>query len=280
MPTIDNNGNIEEFDVNEDDKDVENAKGEDETLEDDEDKDEDDKAEEDEGSEDDDEDDESGEKSDEAKFDKRYTQLKGDTPEEYAKSLEEAYNNSSAEAVKLNRELGELKSKVGNILIAAEKNPELAKQLGLSEGETSTTKPDAAKSTAESYAEQIMNERMETEYKEFTTEHPEVDTDETIRTELLAEVGVQADAYKARTGKIISMKDALSRAWKVLGYDDNTKEDLAVKVKEQAGQGRTQGTSSKGKSSGGKKTEVSQAALDMAKKMGLSEKDVNKYYKP
>lgn len=282
MPTINNNGNVEEFDVDEDSKDVETATGEDETLEDDDTENDDDEAGEEDGSEDESSDDDKSDedKSEEAKFDKRYTQLKGDTPEEYAKSLEEAYNQSSAEGVRINKELNDLKQKVGNILIAAEKNPEIAKQLGLSEGDTSTAKPDAAKSPAETYAEQMMNERMETEYKDFTTLHPEVDTDETIRTELLSEVGVQSAAYNAKTGKIISMKDALSRAWKVLGYDDNTKEDLAVKAKETAGQGRTQGASAKKSSSGGKKPEVSEKAMEMAKKMGLSEKDVNKYYKP
>lgn len=274
MPAIDNNDNVEEFDVDDSNQNVESDK-DDETL-DDTDTDNDVDTDDEDGS-DDDSDDELGD-SKEAKFEKRYSQLKGDTPEEYAKSLEDAYNNSSAEAVKLNREFKELKEKVGGLLAAADKDPELAKKLGLTEEDKKVDKPDEDKSPAEKWAEQRMAEEFLQDYKDFTKLHPEADTDETIRKELEEEVGIQATAYKSKTGKIIAMKDALSRAWKVLGYDDNSKEDLAVKLKENAGQGRSQGGSSK-KNSSTKKPEVSEKALEMAKKFGLSDKDIQKHYK-
>lgn len=274
MPTP-QNSDVEEFDVEDTDQDVESLE-DDETLDDD---DTNDDTDADDNDEDDteDTDDDSDEDEDQpkaGKFEKRYSQFKGKTPEEYAKSLEEGYHNSSAEAVKLNRELTELKQKTANLLAAAEKNPELAKQLGLEESDTSAS---TTKSPAETYAEQMMNERMEKEYKEFTTIHPEVDTDKALSDELLAEVAVQSKAYYERHGKIISMADALNRSWKVLGYDDNSKEKLAVKLKDNAAQGTTQGASTKKKSTA--KTEVSPKALDYAKKMGLSEKDIQKYYK-
>lgn len=278
MPTPPNN-EVEEFEVDDNDQDVESTDVDDETQDDsDTDDDQDNDADDEDTADDTDDDSDKDEgQSEDGKFEKRYTQFKGDTPVEYAKSLEDAYNKSSAEGVRLNTELSDLKSKVGHILAAAEKNPELAKQLGLDESGTSTPPAPSVKSPAETYAEQMMQERMEKEYSEFTTDHPEVDTDEALRTELLAEVGVQSAAYNARSGKIISMAEALNRAWKVLGYDDNSKETLAVKAKENASQGTTQGTSAKKKST--TKPEVSEKAMDLAKRMGLSEKDVQKYYK-
>src|SRR5690606_14635687 len=42
------------------------------------------------------------------KLKKRFTQLKGDTPEEYIKNLEEAYRNSTVEFQKLNQDLKSL----------------------------------------------------------------------------------------------------------------------------------------------------------------------------
>lgn len=278
MPTPPN-GEVEEFDVDDNDQDVESTDVDDENQDDSDTNDDQDDADTDEDTADDtdDEPDEGEGQSEDGKFEKRYTQLKGDTLVEYKDSLEDAYNKSSAEGVRLNTELSDLKSKVGHILAAAEANPDLAKQLGLDESGTSTAPANTVKSPAETYAEQMMQERMEKEYSEFTTEHPEVDTDDTLRKELLAEVSVQSAAYNARSGKIISMADALNRAWKVLGYDDNSKEKLAVKAKENASQGTAQGTSAKKKST--TKPEVSEKAMALAKQMGLSEKDVQKYYK-
>lgn len=276
MPTP-NANDVDEFEVDSDDQNVEsNDELDDDTLDDTD----VDETEDNDDTDEDDTEDDSDKKDDteDGKFEKRYTQLKGDTPEEYAKSLEEAYNNSSAEGVRLGKEMKDLKSKVAGIIAAAEKDPALAKQLGLtSEDGQPQSDPTAPKSPAETYAEQLMNERMEQEYKDFTKLHPEIDTDATMSENLLAEVGAQSAAYNQRTGKIISMAEALSRSWKVLGYDDNSKENLAVKAKETASQGTARGTSTK---KSGTKTEVSDKALEYAKKMGLSEKDVKTFYKP
>lgn len=269
------NTEVEEFDVDDESKGVENLDQEvDETPEDESEEVEDEESDDDGGAED--EDQEEG-KSEAAEFDKRYTQLKGDSPEDYAKSLEEAYANSSAEGVKLNRELASLKEKTAGILAAAEKDPDLAKRIGITDEDAEAVNPQP-KSTSEAYAQQLMEERMDTEYKEFAERHTEIDTDDSIRKELLDEVSVQSAAYKAKTGRIISMKDALERSWKILGYDEtNPQEKLAVKAKETASTSTAQ---SKPKSKKSAPTPISDKAIEMAKRFGLSEKDVQKYYKP
>lgn len=280
MATEDDNG-IEIIEDEELEDDVESPEEEDDEIEDEDSEGEDDgDEEEDDESEGDDTEDDDEEAPEEPKFEKRYTQLKGETLEEYVKSVETAYHESSTEAVRAVQELKDLKTKVGKVLVAAEKDPELAKAIGLTEEDTKDAKAETVqKSPAESYAEQMMNERMEQEYSDFTKEHPEVDTDQVVREELLAEVGLQSDAYFKKHGKVISMAEALNRSWKVLGYDDNKKEELAVAAKKVASQSKSTGTSSKKTKSKGK-TEVSSKAMEIAKKMGLSEKDVAKYYSP
>ena len=264
MPKLDD---VEEFDID-DSQEVESDQ-EDETLDEEDDGSETDDSDNDDDSDSDDDtdNDEVEGDEDEGKFEPRYTQFKGESLEDYVKKLEDAYGSSSKEGVSNARKLTALQQKVATILEAVEKSPELAKQLGLSEDDTTELKP---KSTAETYAEQLMEERQEQEYSDFAKKHPEIESDEALRSDLLAEVSVQAAAYNARTGKIISMEKALTRAWKVLGYDDDSKEDLAVAGKKVAGQGKVRSGSAKTKKN---KAEVSPKALEIAKKWGLSEKD-------
>lgn len=261
MPTKDDSS-VTEFDVKEDDavendsqedvdeNDVDDNANEDTT----DDQTSDDTSDEDDADENDDETEDS-----EAEFEKKYAHLKGDNPEEYAKSLEDAYGNSSKEAQKLLREKKALEDQIKTL-----------------KGDSDNKGADENVDPAIAYARAEMTRQMDEDWDAWADTHPEVTTDPALREEVLTELGVQADVYLKRTGKQIRMSEALRRTAAVLGLDNNSEEKTVAAAKGQAATGKRSGAPKKKASS----SDVSDKALQLGEKMfNLSKEDILKYNK-
>lgn len=224
---------------------------------------EDDDSQEEEG---DDEDTGDGE-DDEPEFKKAFSQIKGDTPQEYAQNLEEAYRQSSQEG-KLNaKKAKEAEARIDQIAAAVAKNPELAKLINeaVPDGEISPTTDPALL-----HARQAMEQKMESDYKAFTDLHPELDSDPDLQEKVLAEVTIFGDAARKK-GKILGMDDALRKAWISLGLDkEDSKEKVSVKAKETASKSKTNNSNKKTT----KTPTLTPEQIAAGKKMGLTEKQM------
>lgn len=249
---------------------VETEESEDETDDseaesEDEDNEETDAEESDEEDEEDSEEDDAEDES-EDKFDKRFTQLKGDTPDEYRKSLEDAYANSSTEGQRLSAKVKELEQKMEQL---AKQDPELADKF-----EEETGQPlDPVLQTLK----QEVEERQLREYNEFAEKHPEVATDTELQTDLNDALAIVANHHYKKTGKLLGMKDGLDKAWKLIGKSDEEEVDMdRAKAKNAAAQGRPAGSSKKTKSDS---DDLAPSVKEVARKMGADPKLVAKYAK-
>jgi hypothetical protein len=212
------------------------------------------------------------ETEEEAKFEKRFSQIQGDTPEEYAKNLEEAYRQSSTEGQRLAIENKEAQKWRDQVAAAVAKNPEIAKLLEESTGEGA---PAPYVDPALQYAREQMNNTFAKEYNEFSELHPELVSDDVLREKVLAELSIFADAYDAK-GKRLGMADGLKKAWISLGLDaEDKKEKVMTTAKTQAAQPKTQ-SKPKAKIV---KPQFTDEQLQFAQKMGLSEKELAEYSK-
>lgn len=108
-----------------------------------------------------------------------------------------------------------------------------------------------------------MEEQMAKDYKEFTDAHPEIETDEQLAEEVLAYVQ-EFGAISRKNGKILSMKEALTKAWALAGRDD-TSEQVAAKAKEIAAKPKVESAKKKVK-----KQEFTDAQLAVAQKWGAN----------
>jgi len=228
------------------------------------------------GTEDEELDDEDGKKTEteedeEDKFQKRFSQFKGDTPEEYLKELEEAYANSSTEGQRNSKEAKEAKEKLDKILTAVANNPELAKAL-----EEADNAPKPKEDPALVYARQQMEQQYEKDWGDFTRLHPELVGNQELTNELIDEM--DAIAYAAeRRGKTLTMAEGLQKAWISLGKQAaDDKEKIVNKTKEQAS--KPAPGASKPKQNSGKQ-EFTAEQIAVAKKMGISAEDLAKYSK-
>ena len=209
------------------------------------------------------------EEDEEYKFQKRFTQFKGDTPEEYLKELEEAYANSSTEGQRNSKEAKEAKEKLDKILTAVANNPELAKAL-----EEADNAPKPKEDPALVFARQQMEQQYEKDWTDFTRLHPELVGNQELTNELIDEM--DAIAYAAeRRGKTLTMAEGLQKAWVSLGKQTaDDKEKIVNKTKEQASKPAPGASKPKQTSS---KQEFTPEQIAVAKKMGISAEDLAKY---
>jgi len=214
------------------------------------------------------------EDKEESKFEKRFTQIKGDTPEEYAKNLEEAYRNSSTEGQRNATEAKESKEELAKIGAAIAKNPELAKMLNDAlDGEPAPA--PQKEDPAIAFARDEMKKKLDGEYNSFTELHPEMVTDEELRNKVLAELSFVADVAAAK-GEKIGMEEGLKKAWTLLGLDEeDSKEETITRAKEIAGKPGTPGKTKTAKT----KTQLTDEQISMGKRYGLSEKQLLEFAK-
>lgn len=253
-------------------------KVEDETTEEEDDTKSDDEAEGDDGEEDSDDDkdddksdDDETEDEDKPEFKKRFTQIKGDNPDEYIPNLEEAYRNSSTEAQRLATTNKELQGNMDAIAAAVAKNPDLAKAIADATGDNAVS-PVADPALLQ--ARQDMEDRMDKEYNTFRDSHPELESDPEVNKKVLETLS-EFGAAARKQGRVLGMAEGLKKAWAFHGFD-NSKEEVASKAKDIASKGRT--------TNGGKKVPSSKSSLTpeqiaVGKKFGLTEQqliDANK----
>jgi hypothetical protein len=134
-------------------------------------------------------------------FAKEFPNIKGDTPEEYARSLEEAYKNSSSEAIRLKQEL-----------------------------ETKPEPPETDVSThpAVQYAESMMQNEVNSAFEKFSGDYPQVrdmDTFEKFR----KAVGGVSDAFRQAEGRTPTFEEAYYKTAELLGWQKEDKLGAAAK---------------------------------------------------
>lgn len=181
--------------------DVETSKEADETSEDDEDTDdtkdaggEEDKTE--------DSQEEEEEKSDDSEFVKEFAHIKGDTPEEYAKNLEEAYKQSTAEALRL-KALADTATKDSAV------------------GETNEDEVDLTDPVS-LFMKQKMDEEITAAYSEFSKHYPQVQ-DQAEYNKFTQEVATLSQTILTSQKRLASPKELYSKAAVILGWEPDDK---------------------------------------------------------
>lgn len=247
--------NIEEVDEETQDE-SEDEEVEDDTVEDDSEE----ESEEDSDSDEDNEETDEDEDSDEPEFKKRYTRIKGETPEEYIPNLETAYKNSSAEAVRLKQQNKEIQIQLDNIAALVANNPDLAEQI--KDGKVPNIKTDPALLKAR----QDMEDQNKKEYGDWVDAHPDLESDPELQKQVFDEIQDFAEVA-SKKGRVLGMKEALTMAWTSLGLQVDSKEErVRMKAKDSAARGKSAGT---GKSVKKDKTTFSEAQIKAGLQMGL-----------
>lgn len=226
-----------------------------------------DESEETEDSDDDDEtedsDEEETEDEDESEFEKRFTQFKGETYEEYTPNLEKAYGELLGKVTRLEQSAKNDAQNMDAIRSAIKNDPDFAKKLDdMLDGKSQ----DVTADSATLYARQQLESQMEKEYNEFVESHPELESDPTIQEKVLKTLGDFGNQSK-KEGKIMSMGDALRKAWAYHGYSD-TKEKVLAKAKESASKSKN-GNKAKKTTTTSTKAKHSPEQLAYAKKWGV-----------
>lgn len=233
---------------------VETAQVEDDTLEDDEAEEAEETSEED-GQTDDDASEE--EASAEASFVKEFDYIKGDTPEEYAKNLEIAYANSTAEFQRLRAEAETSKVPPSTQVTETEESP-------------------PTKSVTDLYVQQRLDEDIKSAFTVIQTDYPQVN-DPSEYQKFTEEVAVFANAAMAK-GRLAPPADLYNKAAISLGWEKKTalpddKDKLGMALKDGAATSKTTSGPAKPKPTGPK---VSEAMLKLNRKMypGKSDQEI------
>ncbi len=217
----------------------------------------------------------------------RFSQFKGDGSEEaYRKNLENAYLNSSNEAINLKNERDGYERQVNAIKEAAGKDPEFGEKLlsllnggngGGSNG-SGGDNSDGSKVTQDSNnpflknAETEWNKKSEESVKAFVDANPEVMTDPKINADVKRWMRVFSNDIYENEGRLITAGEAMEMAYRHLGLDDKrTKtQDLVDGMKKNAAPTRPQAPKKKPSKSGGDTKQFSDLTMDIASRMGIS----------
>lgn len=245
-------------------------------------------------SEDDESDDDDSEEEDKSKkpesAERKFKQFAADDDSKYISNLEKAYENSSAEALRINTEFGQTQRRLDSLMQVVARDPELATRLekamsGTSTPDASGTAPAATGgdgSPAPTDNPFLMN--AQAEWREKSTK--EVETIVEANPELLSDPELNANVkhwmevfsaeeYK-KTGKIMSGGKAMEAAMRHVGFTDKRKkqDDITSKVKDLAAPTRP-GKTRKAKPSSAKN--VSDSAYKFGELMGVSKEKVEKF---
>lgn len=218
-------------------------------------------------SKDDDKSDKQDSEDEEAEFKKAFSQIKGDTAQEYIPHLEEAYRKSSAEGKRLSIENKQLQDRIDQINEAVAKNPELAKQIMEATAEDAippTVDPGVLK------ARQDYNDQAEKDLKTFFDEHPTLAEDEGLVKRFTKNIAIVSKAERDE-GRIIEPMVAYKRALGMMDYDYSKDKVLDVAKNSAAKSNTSSATKPKAKSSA---DDLTPEQIAFAKKMGLTEQEL------
>lgn len=227
-------------------------------------------------------------------FEGRFTQFKGDgTSDSYVKNLEDGYQNSSQEAIRLKDEKDSYERQVNAIKQAAAQDKEFgARLLGLlngSGGSDATRTPGgssdlANKSETDSDnpflkdAQTTWNKESEKEAEEFAKANPEVMSDPKINADVKRWMRVFSNETYETEGRLMKAGEAMAKAYAYLGLEDKTKsqQDLVNGMKQNAAPTRPPASkSAKAKGSSGTK-QFSDLTLGIAQRMGIAKERLEK----
>lgn len=249
----------------------------DESAEDDSDEDESKESEEDSEEESDEEETDEDESKDTKKpeVERKFKNLADEDDAKYISNLEKAYENSSAEAIRLNSELSEAKKATDRwdrVLAAVNSNPELAKQLNDALEGKEITVPDQDPFLVSAKSE--WEAKSKAELEEIVNKHPEVISDPALNTKVKHWMSVFSKEVFEAEKRMLTGGEAMTMALRHLGIDvDDTRPTLTSKAKEAAAPTRPKAAR---KSKPSAKT-VSNDAYKFGELMGVSKEQVEKY---
>lgn len=160
-------------------------------------------------------------------FTKKFQNIKGETPEEYARNLEVAYDNSFAELKRI-------------------------RESQTTETESSDDKPKKPVDPVLAYAAQKMQEDITRDISEFSKEYPQMQ-DEAERKKVDKRIGIISKTIQEDEGRIPSMRECLDVAAAMFKWQPNSTSDKS----EQIGAAVKNGAASTKTNSSKKQTPVS-----------------------
>lgn len=252
--------------------------GDDEDSKDTEDEDESAKTDKDESKGDSDKDESKGAKDSEYRF----TQFAGDgKAETYIGNLEKAYENSSAEGIRLNNELQQSNRRFEAIKQAVTADPDLADKLkaALTGSPSSAAPKGEAEPTTDPF---LVNARTEWEKKsteeaqEFINANPEVVSNPDVNKAVKHWMEVfSAEEYK-NNGTLMTAGEAMSKAYKYLGYEDKREQRKSMgDTKKAAASSPAQGSRKPAKTA----TDFTDSQIKFGEALGLSREKLDKFGK-
>lgn len=196
-------------------------------------------------------------------FVKEFPYLKGDTPEEYAKSLEEAYKQSTSEAMRL-KKLSEQAPPVTPATPQHEEDQSLAK---------------APASTMELWAEQQLQTQIREAYDAFKKEYPQVSEHYdafTRRVATLSKTILEDEGRLAAPAELYNLA-AASLGWE-RGNQPDGKDRLGMALKETAAASKT--ASANGKAAPKSRVTAEMIALNRKMYPGKTDDEIRKELEP
>lgn len=237
---------------------VETSNGEDETTESEEDAEGTEETGEEDGQTDDQTEEDETEQSEESTFVKQFPHIKGDTPEEYSKNLEIAYQNSTAEAMRLKQ---------------------LSEQSNDSDEESDASPIDTSNITS-LYAKQKMDEEITEAYGTFSKQYSQVN-DANEYSKFTNTVAVLSNTILQSEKRLASPAELYQKAAVILGWQS---EDTPTKAEKIAAAAKAGASASKTSSATkvASKSKVTDAMISLNRKMypGLSDDAIRKELEP
>lgn len=256
----------QEADEDIDQSNEDDSQDEDESNEDSEDSEDDDDSEEDDSDDDSEDDDE-----EESEFKKAFSNIKGDSPEEYIPNLEDAYRKSTTEGKRLSGENKELQGRIDAINAAVAKNPDLAKAImeATEEGATPPTVDAGVLKARQDYEEKIA-----TDLTTFMDEHQTLANDEKLVDEFMDNVAILGERAR-KEGKILDPMTAYKKAYGMMEIDDSAdKNDKLVEAAKGSASKPKAKAAAKPKAKTSSKGSLTPEQIAYGKKMGLTEKQM------
>lgn len=189
----------------------------------------------------------------EPQFVKQFPNIKGDTPEEYAKNLEKAYENSTAEFQRLRTEVPEDKP----------------------EGE-----PIETSNVAELYAKQKMDEEIQTAWSDFSKKYSQAVPGTPEYTQFTNEVSILSNTILQSQKRLASPQELYQKAAVILGWEPSVPTEgdkLKIALKDSASSSKTP-QSAKKKS----QSKVTDSMISVNRKMypGKSDAEIREELEP
>lgn len=162
--------------------------------------------------------------SDSSEYVKEFPNIKGDSLEDYARGLEQAYKNSTTEALRLK---GELDKKPATVT------------------ETTETEEIDTSDPVTLFMKQKMDEEISEAFSSFQKTYPQAVPGTPEYAQFVTEVGTLSQTILASQKRLASPKELYTKAAVILGWEPDTvdgKDKLGIALKGQAGSSKTTST--------------------------------------